>query len=94
MIKISKEEVLKIAEMTRVSLHEEEIPSMQKHLQDVLSYAARVKEIAADIEEPSNKNVNVFREDVVVRTDNEQILAQAIEREEDYFVVPVIIENK
>lgn len=94
MIKISKDEVLKIAEISRVSLRENEIPSMLKHLQDVLSYAARVKEIAADIEEPSNKNVNAFREDVVVKSDNEHILAQAVQREENYFVVPVIIENK
>jgi len=94
MIKISKEEVLKIADMTRVSLHEKEIEGMTKHLESVLSYAQRVQEIAADIEEPSNKNVNVFREDVVVKSDPEKILSQALEREENYFVVPMIIEGK
>lgn len=94
MIKISKDEVLKIADMTRVSLRENEIEPMIKHLEDVLSYAERVQEIAADIEEPSNKNVNVFREDVVVKTDHDKILSQAVEREENFFVVPVIIENK
>jgi len=94
MIKISKEEVLKIAEMTRVFLHEDEIAPMTKHLESVLSYAERVKEIAADIEEPSNKNVNAFREDVVVKTNPEPILSQAVVREENYFVVPVIIESK
>jgi len=93
MIKISKVEVLKIAEMTRVSLREDEIPGMKKHLESVLSYAERVQEISADIEEPSNKNVNVFREDVVGKSDSEQILSQAVEREENYFVVPVIIEK-
>jgi len=93
MIKISKDEVLKIAEMTRVSLRENEIPDMTKHLESVLSYTERVQEIAADIEEPSNKNVNVFREDVVGKSDAEQILSQAVEREENYFVVPVIIEK-
>jgi len=94
MIKISKEEVLKIAEMTRVSLREDEIGPMVKHLEGVLSYAERVQEIAADVEEPSNKNVNVFREDVVVKTDPEKILSKAAEREENFFVVPVILENK
>jgi len=93
MIKISRDEVLKIAQMTRVSLHEDEIAPMIKHLEGVLSYAERVQEIAADIEEPSNKNVNVFREDVVVKTGAEKILAQSPEREDDYFVVPVIIEK-
>jgi len=79
--------------MTRVSLHEDEVEPMIKRLEGVLSYAECVQEIAADIEEPSNKNVNVFREDVVVRTESEKILAQSPEREDDYFVVPVIIEK-
>jgi len=93
MTKISKDEVLKIAKISRISLREDEIEPMIKHLQDVLSYAARVQEIAADIEEPAIKNVNVFREDVVVSTDPETILCQAPEREENYFVVPAIIET-
>lgn len=93
MIKISKREAIKIAEITKVSLRENEILPMIKHLESVLSYAERVQEIAADIDEPSNKNVNVFREDVVVKTDPEQILFQAPECEENFFVVPVIIEK-
>jgi aspartyl-tRNA(Asn)/glutamyl-tRNA(Gln) amidotransferase subunit C len=96
MIKVSREEVLKIAEMARISLHESEIEQMKNNLEIVLSYAERVQEIAAgaDISEPSSKSVNVFRQDIVVKTDPETILAQAVEREENYFVVPVIIENK
>ena len=94
MTKISKEEVLKIAEISHISIREDEIESMIKHLEGVLSYAERVQEVAADIEkEPSNKNVNVFREDVVIKTDPETILCQAPERDQNYFVVPVIIEN-
>lgn len=94
MIKISKEEALKIAEISRISLHENEIESTIAHLQSVLSYAERVQEIAADIEEPSIKNVNVFREDVVVAINPETILCQAPEREENFFIVPAIIETK
>lgn len=94
MTKISKEEVLKIAEISHISVRETEIEPTIKHLDGVLSYAERVQEIAADGEEPSNRNVNVFREDVVIKTDPEAILCQAPEREENYFVVPVIIESK
>ena len=94
MTKISKEEVLKMAELSNLQLHEHEIEPMLKQLEAVLSYAERVKEVAAEIEEPSNKNVNTFREDVVVRTEAELVLAQAPHREEDYFVVPAILDNK
>ena len=93
MAKISKEEILKIAQQTHLDVHEDEIAPLKKQLEDVLSYAERVREVAADIEEPSNKNINVFREDVVVRTDSELILSRAPEREGRYFVVPTILEN-
>ncbi len=93
MAKISKEEVLKIAQISHITLREEEIEPLTKHLEAVLSYAARVQEIAAQIEEPLTKNVNIFREDVIVPSHPETILAQAPEREEDYFVVPAIIEK-
>jgi len=94
MTKVTREEVLKIAEISHIFLREDEIEPMIKHLEGVLSYAEGVQEVAAGIEEPSIKRVNVFREDVVVKTDSETILAQAPEREENYFVVPVIIETK
>lgn len=93
MTKISKEEILKLARISKVDIHEDEIVPLLKQLQDVLSYAERVKEVALEVEEPSIKNVNVFREDVVVKSDPEPILSRSPQREEDYFVVPAILEK-
>lgn len=93
MTKISKEEVLKIAQISHIELTEEEIPHLIEQLNEVLTYAERVTEVAAKIAEPSIKNVNVFREDVVVPADVEPVLAQAPEREGDYFVVPAILDH-
>lgn len=93
MTKISKEEVLNIAKISNLELHEDEIPALIKQLEDVLSYAERVKEVTASVEEPSIRNVNVFREDVVVKGDAERILSQAPDREGDYFVVPAILDQ-
>lgn len=93
MAKITREEVLKIAKMSQLAIHEDEIPAFIKQLEQVLSYAERVNEIAAVVEEPSNRNVNTFRNDVVDKTDPEPILDQAPVREGDYFVVPVILEG-
>jgi len=90
---ITQEEVLKIARMAHIDLNEHEVKEMQKHLEAVLSYAARVQEIAKDVDEVQIKNCNVEREDIAVRPDAEKILAQAPEREGDYFVVPAIIET-
>jgi aspartyl-tRNA(Asn)/glutamyl-tRNA(Gln) amidotransferase subunit C len=91
---ISKEEVKKIARISAIEINENEIESLTKQLGDVLAYAARVQEIAAELEEPSSKNINMFREDVMGEFDTEAILERAPEREDDFFVVPSIIEDK
>ena len=92
MIKISREEVLHIAALSRIELSENEIPGLIKSLEEVLTYAARVQEIASGIEESSSKNINVFRDDIVITTDPKPILANVPKREENYFVVPVVLE--
>ena len=92
-MKISRDEILKIAAMSRVALHEDEIAPLAEQLEQVLTYAERNNEITADVEEPSTKNVNVFREDVVARLDPDAILSQAPEEEGRFFVVPSILEN-
>lgn len=93
MTKISKEEILRIARLSRLDIHEDEISPLMKRLDEVLTYAERVREVAADVDEPSSKNMNVFREDIVVKTDPKPILSQAPAQEEDYFVVPAILED-
>ena len=90
---ITKEEVEKIARLSNIELSESEIINAQKHLEAVLSYAARVQDIAQDVDIAILKNENIEREDIVMKTDSKTILAQAPEREGDFFVVPVIIEN-
>lgn len=91
---ISKDEVLKIARISAIEIHEKEVEVLTKQLEDVLAYAARVQEVAADLQEPSAKNINVFREDVAQSADAQAILERAPEREDDFFVVPSIIEDK
>ena len=93
MAKISREEVLRIAAISHIKLYEEEIEPLIKQLESVLSYAECVNGIAAQVEEVSNKAINVWRQDVCVPTDPEPLLAQAPEIEEHYFVVPRILEN-
>jgi aspartyl-tRNA(Asn)/glutamyl-tRNA(Gln) amidotransferase subunit C len=91
---ITKEEVEKIARLSHIELSETEILSTMQHIDAVLKYAARVQEIAKDVNIPSLKNSNIEREDVIIPTDAQTILAQAPEREGDFFVVPVIIEGQ
>ena len=89
---ITQEEVEKVARLSHITLSQQELVEVMVHLDAVLSYAARVQDIAKDVDVPNVKNINIERQDTVKNTDPEKILAQAPEREGDYFVVPVIIE--
>lgn len=93
MTKISKEEVLHIARMSAIELQEHEIDPMIVQLEQMLSYAYRVTQIAAHGEESSMKNSNVMRKDLVVSQNPAPIIAQAPEHEGNYFVVPKILDN-
>ncbi|MGE0010105.1 MAG: Asp-tRNA(Asn)/Glu-tRNA(Gln) amidotransferase subunit GatC [Candidatus Babeliales bacterium] len=90
---LSKEELKKLAQISSLQIKDEELSSFSEQINGVLAYAARVADIAKDVSIASNKRVNVFREDVVVETDKEEVLRGAPEREQDYFVVPVIIQS-
>lgn len=94
MAKVTKEEILKIAEMTRVSIEEHELDSILEQFNAVLTYAERVVEIAKQVEISGHKNINCTRVDQVISTDSKEILAQAPQSEDNYFVVPKFVDNQ
>lgn len=88
---ITKEEVLKIAHMSRIAIHEDEIDSLVNQLESVLSYAQCVTKISA-IQEQVVQNKNIFRDDVVQITPAEPLLARGPQVQEHYFVVPAVLD--
>lgn len=88
---ITKEEALKIASLTKLTIDADELDAIVKQLQDVLAYAERVQDIAKDSHIPTSKNVNRQRQDVVHQFDSQKILAQAPDEQDNYFVVPKIL---
>lgn len=93
MDKITKNEALKIAAFSKLIINDDEIDAVVARLQDVLEYAIRVQDMAKDIDIPSSKNINRQREDIVYSFDSQKILDQAPESQDNYFVVPKIIEK-
>lgn len=91
---ITREEIIKLARISNLSIHDNEIEGIIKQIEDILTYAARVQEIKENIQTSLMQNINRVREDVVIPTAPEPILAQAPEREVNYFVVPAILEHK
>lgn len=93
MSKITEQEVIKIAAMSNIEIARDGMDSLIKQLEDVLNYAARVTEIAADVDDVSTKNINVFREDIIIPSDAQSIMKEAPESESNYFVVPKIVDG-
>lgn len=91
---ITKEQVLKMAQLSHIEVKEDEVQALTNHLEAVLAYAARVQEIAQPAQTPESKNVNIMRADEIMKTDADTILSRAPESESHYFVVPAILENK
>jgi aspartyl-tRNA(Asn)/glutamyl-tRNA(Gln) amidotransferase subunit C len=94
-LRITREDVLKLGQISNISISESEIEPLIEKLQAVLSYASYLKEVAAAYQPVPEipKPANVVRPDEVISTPAEPLLALAPQREENYFVVPVILKN-
>ena len=94
-MKITREEVLKIAEISRLKLQDDEVDAVVKQMDAVLGYAQRVQDLATQAgKQDTYKNVNVMRDGASRPSDAEVVLACAPEREENFFVVPRILDSK
>lgn len=96
MQKITQQELLYLAHLSRLQLSHDEVLSLISPINEVLEYALRVKDIVqlhGAQELAAEKNCNVFREDIIIKTDSEPLLNQAPESEQNYFVVPMILET-
>lgn len=82
--------------MSRIKINPDEAEKLASEIAAVLSYASSLQEIArsARISAEQKPCVNVMREDVIEPFDAQLLLAQAPEREGDYFVVPKIVKHE
>ena len=94
-MKVSREELLHIANLASLNLKEDEVDTYLLHLQDILSYANIVSKApteglseAIGVED----KYNVFRKDEVrVFENNNALLSNAPEKERNMFKIPKVI---
>ena len=92
---LSPDEVRHVARLARLALADEEVTELAPQLSEILGYAEKVGEVAADDVEPTTHPfalTDVSRPDV--RRDSlprEDLLAAAPQVEEDRFAVPRIV---
>jgi aspartyl-tRNA(Asn)/glutamyl-tRNA(Gln) amidotransferase subunit C len=100
-MKITREEVLRVAELAHLELSEAEVAKYQQQLDSILEYIAKLNAVDTSKVEPmaqvlaESKTVNpAMRDDVVVPCDvAKDVLKQAPDAEGAYFRVPKVIER-
>lgn len=95
MSKVTKEELLSVAELAMLELTDEEVNLYAEDLSAFMAYADKLKELNTDGVEPMThplQQVNVMREDVVNDVlDREEMLKGAKEHQDGEIKVPTIL---
>jgi len=99
-MKISNEDVLKVAALANLELSDAEVDTYRGHLDDILNYIDKLNELDTAGVEPLTQLVtateddSALREDVMVRADIiAEVLQGAPDPEAPYFRVPRVIEK-
>ena len=95
MIKITKNEVKKVARLARLQLNEDEINKHAEQLEKILEYIKQLEKIDTEDVPCTTRAIeviNVFRKDEKKNFDcTQELLDLSPSREDDYFKVPKII---
>jgi aspartyl-tRNA(Asn)/glutamyl-tRNA(Gln) amidotransferase subunit C len=100
-VKISREEVLRVAELAYLDLSEQELETYRAQIDEILEYIGKLKELDTAHVEPMAQVLAddqtadaTLREDVVVPcTVAGDVLKQAPDPEPPFFRVPKVIER-
>ncbi len=95
-MKITKDEILHVANLARLELDSESIDKFSAQIANILEYVDKLKEVDTHGVPPTSHALaltNAFREDVErEHLDNELALSNAPETESGNFIVPKVIE--
>lgn len=100
-MKISREDVLRVADLAYLDLSESELETYRKQIDEILEYIGKLNELDTSSVDPMAQVLvddqtadATLREDVVVPCDvAPEILKQAPDPEPPYFRVPKVIER-
>ena len=95
-MKITREEVLYVADLARLDLDETAIDKFAEQITKILEYMDLLNKVHTEGVEPTSHAIfltNAFREDEErEHLDRDLVLANAPEKEEGNFLVPKVIE--
>jgi aspartyl-tRNA(Asn)/glutamyl-tRNA(Gln) amidotransferase subunit C len=96
-MKISKEDVKKVAELARLEFNEAQTEKFTEQMGNILDYIEKLNELDTDNVEPTSHVLDIstpLRDDKVQKLLTiDEVLQNAPESEDDFFVVPQVIED-
>lgn len=93
---ITREDVLHLAELSNISLSEEQIEPLIRDLGNIVNYFSQLDELNTENVEPTYQCFdmqNVWREDVIedFEAKRDDLLALTVESEDDQIKVPKVL---
>jgi aspartyl-tRNA(Asn)/glutamyl-tRNA(Gln) amidotransferase subunit C len=93
---ITREDVLHLAELSNISLSEEQIEPLIKDLDNIVNYFSQLDELNTENVEPTYQCFdmqNVWREDVIedFEANREDLLSLTVESEDNQIKVPKVL---
>ena len=95
-MEIKREDILHLADLSKLSLSEKEIASLEKDLQGIINYISQISELDTSNVEPTYQvfeMVNVWREDAIIEqgATREELLALTKEEKDNQVKVPKVL---
>lgn len=94
-MKVSKEELLHIADLADLNIKDEEVDNYLENLQNILNFTEVINNASTEgLEETigANENCNVFRKDEIKEFDNKKgIMNNAPEKERNMYKIPKVL---
>ena len=95
-MKIDKNTTVKIAKLCRIKLKEEEIGEFSSQLSSIIDWVEQLNEVNTEKIKPlsnvSSSNLPLREDKIIAENDSEDILSNAPEKLENYFVVPKVVD--
>ncbi|MBR6134505.1 Asp-tRNA(Asn)/Glu-tRNA(Gln) amidotransferase subunit GatC [Candidatus Saccharibacteria bacterium] len=93
---ITREDVLHLANLSNISLSEDQIEPLMKDLDNIVGYISQLDELDTEGVEPTYQCFdmqNVWREDVIedFEADREDLLGLTVESEDNQIKVPKVL---
>ncbi|MBT4922039.1 MAG: Asp-tRNA(Asn)/Glu-tRNA(Gln) amidotransferase subunit GatC [Rickettsiales bacterium] len=94
---ISKEQINKVAKLSRIGLNQDEVNFYADEVAKIIDWVDKLSEIDTDNITPlfsANQNLKMFDDQIETGDLSDDVLSNTPERQFDFYAVPKVVEEK